>query len=173
VTIRRATPADAAAIAGVQVRGSEWAYRGLLPEPTVPTDERIAQRIAAWLPQLADDSDRHSFVAEQDGAVIGFVTVGPTDDEAQAAATGELFAIYLESQVVGTGVGRALLARAEGELAARGFVVAVLWVLDGNARARQFYERAGWDADGGRRESARDGHTRREVRYRRALAAQS
>ena len=170
VTIRRATVADAAAIAGIQVRGSEWAYRGLLPESPLSSDERIVQRTAAWRTQLAADSARHSFLAERDGVAIGFVTCGPTDDPS-LAATGELFALYVEPAVVGSGVGRALHEHATDSLIARGFVHAVLWVLESNARGRRFYDRAGWNADGARKDYVRDGHERHELRYRRPLPA--
>jgi L-amino acid N-acyltransferase YncA len=50
-------------------------------------------------------------VAEREGRVIGFVSVGPTTDEGAAADTGEVYAIYLHPDIVGTGVGRALFAR--------------------------------------------------------------
>ncbi len=160
-TIRRATPADAATIAGIQVRAHEWAYRDLLPPHPLPTDERIAERTRVWRTQLDAADPRHSFVAEVDGVAVGFVTVGPSDD----ARAGEVFAIYLEPHVVGTGVGRALFAHAQAALTARGFSDAVLWVLENNARARRFYELAGWSSDGARKDSERNGHVRHEVRY--------
>jgi ribosomal protein S18 acetylase RimI-like enzyme len=162
--IRRATPEDAAAIARIQVRGSEWAYRELLPSWPLPTEERIAQRTHAWLSQLAPESERHSFVAESRDEPIGFVTCGPTED-ATRMSSGEIFAIYLEPHVVGSGVGCALFAHAVASLAARGFADAVLWVLEDNARARRFYERAGWTADGARKAYERGGPLCHEIRY--------
>ena len=44
----------------------------------------------------------------------------------------------------GQGVGSALLARAEQEIAARGIATAHLSVIASNARAIAFYERRGW-----------------------------
>jgi ribosomal protein S18 acetylase RimI-like enzyme len=164
VDIRRATPEDAAAVAVVQVRGHRFAYAGLLPQPA--SDELwIAQRTLVWRGELAADHPRHTFIAERDGDAVGFVTCGPSDD----GASGEVFAIYLEPAVVGSGVGRALMDHALASLRARGCADALLWVLEENARARAFYERGGWSLDGARKQTVRDGHARHELRYRRAL----
>lgn len=164
VVIRRATCEDAAAVAVVQVRSSAWAYAGLLPQHE-PIEARVARRTLVWREQLAEDGTRQTFVAERDEVVVGFVTVGPAEDET-LAGIGQLFAIYVEPDVVGGGVGRALLERAVAELGARGFGEAVLWVLEENARARRFYERAGWSLDGARNDHVRDGQLRHEIRYR-------
>ena len=166
--LRRATPADAATIAGLQVRGSDWAYRALLPPNPLPAEERLAQRTRVWLTGLAPDGERRSFLAEEDGVALGFVTCGSAED-AGLVATGEVFAIYLEPHAVGRGVGRALFAHAVADLTARGFHDAVLWVLEGNERARRFYERAGWATDGARKDYERNGALRHEVRYRSPL----
>jgi ribosomal protein S18 acetylase RimI-like enzyme len=165
LTIRRATPADAAAVATIQVHGHRYAYRGLLPQPE-SDEEWIAQRTQAWLPQLAPEHERRTFVAERDGAVIGFVTVGPAE---HAPDIGHLFALYLEPEVIGSGVGAALCEAGVAELRARGCAHATLWVLEENAGARRFYERAGWSFDGTRNDSVRDGRPRHEIRYARAL----
>jgi ribosomal protein S18 acetylase RimI-like enzyme len=165
LTIRRATPDDAVAVATIQVHGHRFAYRGILPQPE-SDDEWIAGRTRAWAPQLAPEHERHTFVAERDGAIIGFVTVGPAE---HAPDVGHLFALYLEPDVIGSGVGSALCAAGEADLRARGFSAATLWVLEENARARRFYERRGWSFDGTRNDSMRDGQLRHEIRYGRAL----
>jgi ribosomal protein S18 acetylase RimI-like enzyme len=164
VAVRRATPEDAAAVAVIQVRGSAWAYRDILPQHE-PIEARVARRTLVWRDELAADRPRHTFIAERHDDAVGFVTCGPSDD----GASGEVFAIYLEPAVVGSGVGRALMDHAFASLRTRGFADAVLWVLEENARARQFYERGGWSLDGARKETVRDGHARHEIRYRRAL----
>ncbi len=86
-----------------------------------------------------------------------------------ADRAGEIYAIYLEAQAAGTGIGRALLSHATSDLLAQGCKVAVLWVLESNARARRFYELAGWKPDGATKEDRRADHVRYEVRYRRDL----
>jgi GNAT superfamily N-acetyltransferase len=168
VKLRRATLSDAALIAGLQVRGSQWAYRGLMPDAFLDALS-IAEREPKWRPQLDPEHARHTWIAEVDGEPLGFVTCGPTDDASLSAETGEVYAIYQEERTLSTGLGRALFSRAASELVARGFRVAVLWVLDGNARARRFYELSGWYADGATKQDARADHVRNEVRYRKAL----
>ena len=165
LTIRRATPDDAAAIATIQVHGHRFAYAGLLPMPA-SDEEWIERRTAVWRRLLAPEHDGCAFVAERDGAAIGFVTVGPAEHD---ATIGQLFALYLEPEVIGTGVGAALCEAGVAELRARGFAAAKLWVLEENARARRFYERAGWSFDGTRNDYVRDGQLRHEIRYGRAL----
>jgi len=171
VTIRRATIADAAAIATIQVHGHRFAYAGILPQP-LSDEEWIAQRTEVWQRLLAPEKPGCAFVAERDARAIGFVTVGPSDDATLPPTTGMLFALYLEPDVIGSGVGRALLAHGVDELRARGFRDAVLWVLEENARGRRFYELAGWSFDGTRKDYERDGAPRHELRYRRALFCQ-
>ena len=163
--IRRATPDDAAVIATIQVHGHRYAYRGILPQPD-SDEEWIARRTAVWRNLLAPDHEGAAFVAERDGAAIGFVTVGAAE---HAPDVGHLYALYLEPDVIGTGVGAALCAAGVAELRARGFATATLWVLEENARARRFYERAGWSFDGTRNDHVRDGTLRHEIRYGRAL----
>ena len=67
VIIRRAGPGDAEAIAGIQVRGSQAAYRGLMPQAYLDALTVVA-RVPAWLPQLAAESLRHTYVAERESA---------------------------------------------------------------------------------------------------------
>jgi GNAT superfamily N-acetyltransferase len=170
--IRRASVDDAAAIAGVQMRSSQWTYRGLMPDAHLDgraTAERIAERERNWQAQLAADSPRHAFVAERDGRLLGFAIGGPAEDVMLGSDCGELYAIYVEPDVVGSGVGRALFAAATEDLRTRGFLRAVLWVLEGNARARRFYEKAGWLPDGVTKIDERPDHVRHELRYAIAL----
>jgi ribosomal protein S18 acetylase RimI-like enzyme len=163
VIFRRATPTDATTIAGIHVRGWQWAYRGLLPD-AVLEGLSIETRASEWAGWLQDDAAR-TWIAEQDGRAVGFVCCGPAKD----GTAGEIFTIYREKDAVGGGIGHALLAHALSDLASRGFLEAVLWVLEGNAHARRFYEREGWTADGARKEEPRAGEVCFDVRYRKKL----
>ena len=168
--IRRATPDDAVTVATIQVHGHRFAYAGLLPQPA-GDDEWIARRAEVWRRLLAADQPGQGFVAVRADRAIGFVTVGPADEPTLPSTTGQLFSLYLEPDVIGTGVGRALHECAVDALRAGGFTDAVLWVLEENARARRFYERAGWWFDGTRNDHVRDGHARHELRYRSRLGS--
>jgi GNAT superfamily N-acetyltransferase len=109
---------------------------------------------------------RPPIVAEVEGEIIGFVSVGAARDD---DAEGELYAIYVHPEHWGTGTGRALMEAGEDELWRLGHQQVVLWVLDDNPRARRFYEIAGWSADGKAQEVEMFGFHLREVRYAKTL----
>ena len=110
-----------------------------------------------------------TFVAERDGEIVGFASVGPSRDE---RGLGELYAIYVDPDSWSQGAGRALVARAEEQLAGE-YEEATLWVLAANPRARHFYERAGWLPDGTSKSEERLGVRAEELRYRKTLATSS
>jgi GNAT superfamily N-acetyltransferase len=169
--VRRAGPQDAAAIAVVHVRSWQGAYRGLLPQEYLDGLDP-ADRVERWRQSLerAGWPAAGTLVAVHDGQVSGFAHVGPTRDcGAGDARVGEVNAIYVLPAAWDTGLGRALMTAALGELAAAGYESAMLWVLESNARARRFYERAGWTADGSAKEEDIAGARVTEVRYRRPL----
>jgi GNAT superfamily N-acetyltransferase len=162
--VRLATGADADGIARVQERTWQAAYRHVFPVEELDRGgfiqpqrwrDRIARPPTGWT----------TFVAERDGVVTGFTSVGPSRDE---RGIGELYAIYVEPEEWSTGTGRALIERAEAELR-RSYTEATLWVLEDNPRARAFYERAAWSPDGERKSEERWGVRAPEVRYRKRL----
>jgi GNAT superfamily N-acetyltransferase len=108
-------------------------------------------------------------VAEDERGAAGFAVTGPSQDADADPKTGEVYAIYLEPDRVGTGVGRELFAHAVGDLRARGFRTATLWVLETNEPARRFYEIAGWKPDGTVTSERVDCEMRPTVRYRTGL----
>ena len=154
--IRRATPADAPAIAAVQARTWRHAFADIVEHERMPSVEDQAPR---WVAHL--DGGGEVLVWDQDGRVAGFATAGPGRED---ASTGELYAIYVDPPAQGAGVGSALLAAAEQSLRDAGQREAILWTFEANGLARAFYERHGWRADGGQQE-----HRAPEVRYRRKL----
>jgi GNAT superfamily N-acetyltransferase len=163
--VRRAIPRDAAAIADVHTRSWQGAYAHVFgPEVLASID--VDRRAAGWERNLADDRGA-VFVAESDGGVVAFVSVGPSRDD---DAEGELYAIYALPETWGRGLGYALMAPALESLRESGHRDAILWVLDDNPRARAFYEREGWTLDGAEKVEEFLGTNVREVRYRIALA---
>jgi dihydropteroate synthase len=166
--LREATPADADALAEIQVDSWRAAYRGILPQSVL---DALApgEQAQAFIRAMAGGRVR-IWIVEARGRIQGFAVAGPCRDETEGPeGTGEVEAIYLLPQAWGQGLGRSLLARAEADLADRGFAQAVLWVLERNARARRFYEAAGWEPEQGARTIWQDGIALREVQCRRAL----
>jgi ribosomal protein S18 acetylase RimI-like enzyme len=146
--IREATLGDARSIAEIHVRAWQAAYRGQMPDEyldRLSVEDRLAQH--EWSLRSQRETWR-LWVADDGGSVVGFAVTGPSEDADADERTGEVYAIYLEPERVGSGLGRQLFADAVGDLRSRGFRTATLWVLESNDRARRFYELAGWKPDG-------------------------
>ena len=166
-SVRRAAFADARAIAGVHIETWRTAYAHIFPAEFLAglsIDER-----AALAERLLTEGSEEIFVAELDGRVVGFASGGRSRDEDDAAAPGEVYAIYVNAAAWGRGAGRRLLDRLEEALRSAGFDEATLWVLEDNPRARRFYEAAGWAFDGTSDTFSRGGVDAIEVRYRKRL----
>jgi GNAT superfamily N-acetyltransferase len=153
-------------IARVHVAGWQVGYAGLLPQVYLDglSVEGRAQRWAAIISE-PDQRALATLVADRDGDVAGFVTVGRSRDDGADAATGELWGIYVDPRHWGTGVGHALHGRAIQALQSADLTTATLWVLRGNERAAGFYRRHGWVADGTTKTDWRDDVRLDEVRY--------
>jgi ribosomal protein S18 acetylase RimI-like enzyme len=169
--MRAATAADARGIAAIHVRAWQAAYRGLVPVAplaALSTDarEELWRRVIA---QTETNTLQRLWVVEQSGAITGFAATGVTRDDDAPPATGEVYAIYIEPALIGTGLGRRLFAHAVDALASQDFEGATLWALESNARSRRFYEAAGWRADGRQKTERWEGIDLVQVRYARRL----
>lgn len=172
VTIRDARPEDAAALGAVHVRAWQRAYRGGLMPDGYLDGLSIEERTQMWERGLAQPLRPRSarLVAEDDRrGVIGFIVVGPAGGDA-GAVDGEVYALNVDPDAWGEGVGQALLAAGTERLREAGYPEAVLWVHPGNERACAFYEAAGWLREKKARHQAVLGVEVPEVRFRRRLA---
>ena len=161
--IRPATTADCRAIAEVHVASWQQTYDGLLPKAVIER-QSVDDRETLWRRTLERDPRLSDvFVAEQDGAVVGFVASGPRRGDA-LKEDGEIYALYLLRAHQRRGVGRALCKAAAQRLRERGLRSAAAWVLRENEPARRFYERIGGRA-AGERSMTDDGATLVEVAY--------
>jgi GNAT superfamily N-acetyltransferase len=138
---------DIEAVSAVRVNGWKAAYQGLVPAGyldrlTVAEDARKRREYFAQA-----DGSVENLVAESGGEVVGWAALGPSHDEDRR--DGELLAIYVRPDLIGTGVGKALMERVLIRCRERGFHRVVLWVIEWNATARAFYEAWGF-APGGR-----------------------
>ena len=137
---RPATLSDIDGIACVHVQAWRESYRELIPQATLDALS-VEKRAAQWRHTL-DNPDRMTFVAEDGGAVCGFVSGGGILWSGLSTGS-EVSALYLLDAVKRRGVGRALFQAALTALAGRGFASTGLWVLTGNGPARRFYETMG------------------------------
>jgi GNAT superfamily N-acetyltransferase len=155
------------AIARVHVRSWQAAYRGLLPAEYLDA-LKPEDRAARYSFENPDIDRPFTIVAEDDGLIAGFATTGPARD-ADAEGWGELYALYVDPDYWGRGIGAELIKAARARLVELGFEQAILWVMKGNARAERFYAIDGWEADGHERSEVMWGVAVNEVRYRRRL----
>jgi GNAT superfamily N-acetyltransferase len=164
--IREAEPKDARPIAEIHVRAWQTAYRGQLTDDYLEglTVEDRLEHHRRGLEQPMPEW--RTWVAEDGGDTVGFAVTGPSQDADADPKTGEVYAIYLEPERMGTGVGRRLFAHAVDDLRERGFRTATLWVLETNERTRRFYEVAGWKPDGAVTSERVDCEMRPTLRYR-------
>jgi ribosomal protein S18 acetylase RimI-like enzyme len=169
-TVRPATPDDAEAIVDVHVRGWQWAYDGVMPaDHLAGLDAARAGRVERYRRRLAEGDVRTLVVLDPGGRVIGFTNWGiyriGQDDAQPVAGEGEVYAIYVDPAVAGTGAGRALMDAAVDRLIGQGLHPIHLWVLEDNPRARRFYERYGFALAGDRSTITVGGAELAEVRY--------
>ena len=140
VSIRRAVPEDAEALAHLHVDVWDDAYTGLMPQGILDDRrEKVAERVTRWQEIL--EQSRPILLAEDEEGIVGFASTGPARDNDMEELL-ELYSLYVRAAYWGTGVGYALFESTVGDRAA------YLWVLAGNERAIRFYERQGFRLDG-------------------------
>ncbi|ELP67543.1 N-acetyltransferase family protein [Streptomyces turgidiscabies] len=169
ILVREMTFDDCDRVSEIRIRGWQHAYKGLMPQTyldalSVPED---AERRRTFFVRAG--SEVVNLVAEQSGTVIGWACHGPYRDGEIRTDDAELYAIYVDAERFGAGIGRALLGEAVRRCAGAGHRRLLLWVVEGNDRARRFYERAGFTADGAEEPFEVDGVAVPEVRYVREL----
>lgn len=150
MTIRPATPHDAAALA----RLAAITFPLACPPDALP--QSIADFIATNLSESSfvrylSDTERDLFVDEADGVFVGYsmVVYGlPTDADVAASVTArptaELSKLYVRGEHHGGGIAAALVEAAVTAATHRGAVSMWLGVNQQNARANRFYEKAGF-----------------------------
>jgi GNAT superfamily N-acetyltransferase len=123
ITLRRATADDAAAVAEVFLGSFHATYAF----PLAHTDDEVR----GWIRDVLIPTSE-VWVADDDGAVVALMAVGP----------GELDQLYVAPDRLGEGIGRRLVDLAK-ERSPAGLS---LWTFQVNERARRFYERNGFRA---------------------------
>ncbi|MGW1845309.1 N-acetyltransferase family protein [Streptomyces sp. NPDC001966] len=169
--VRDMTVDDCEAVTRVRVRGWQSAYAGLVPQSYLDDmDLAVAQDVERRRASFTRGTTLVNVVAERaDLGVIGWGCYGARRENGRPLARGELYALYVAPEQIGTGAGRALMAEILTRAAADGFPDLALWVLKENAPARRFYERAGFCPDGAEESFKADGVLVPEVRYLREL----
>jgi ribosomal protein S18 acetylase RimI-like enzyme len=131
LTVRRATPEDARALAEVHVASWRAGYEGIVADEYLAA-QSVDTREAMWVEILANP-DNAVLVA---GEIDGFVAFEPE--------TREIRALYVSPDRFREGIGSRLIEAAHDELGPD----TALWVFEGNDRAFAFYARYGYTRDG-------------------------
>ena len=141
-SICAAMPLHAACIAQVHVASWRTTYKGIFADATLDKLD-VESRTQQWTERLVKQEPKTAtFVAiDVNDRVIGFANGGPARSE-ELKTDGELYAIYLYSDVQRKGVGRSLLQHVAAYLHAGGFSSLGVWVLERNP-AHLFYEALG------------------------------
>ncbi|GAA3367249.1 GNAT family N-acetyltransferase [Streptomyces sannanensis] len=149
VRVREMTEADIEAVSAVRVRGWQFAYAGIVPQ-TYLDGMTIEDDARARRARFTDSHERVLNLVAVDGdeGVVGWAALGPYRGNSAEPDAGELYAIYLRPDVIGSGAGRTLIEAVHAEAVSRRFRTLLLWVLRDNARARRFYASAGYAPDG-------------------------
>jgi diaminopimelate decarboxylase len=170
IRLRRATVADAAALAEGVIAGVED-YPSFAPEgwaaPPVAAEVEHARELLA-------DADVHCLVAESEGEIVGQITVLPARRAPRPVATptlGHVSNLFVHRDFWGSGLARDLHRAALDAARECGFTELRLFVAAGQGRARRFYEREGWLAAGEPFDDPVPGLTM--VEYRRSLAGEA
>lgn len=154
MTVRRASPEDAPAIAAISVRAWRKAYGHILPAEKLATLD-IDARAVRWEGRLTKTPPEDVWVVLDGERTVGFAAGCLKVDE---PFQNEWFitAVYVDPDLQGRGAGRLVLRAAVGHGMALGQPDVKLSVFQENHSARQFYAKCGgeetdqgtWDWEG-------------------------
>jgi L-amino acid N-acyltransferase YncA len=152
MTVRPATPADAAAIAAIYNQGIAERIA------TFETEPRTAAQIAA---QLAEKGDRFpTIVVECEGRIVALAGAGPYRSRPCYVGVAE-HSVYVDPRVRGRGAGRTALEALIASYEARGFWKLLSRIFPENKASLALHERCGFRTVGVyRRHATLDGEWR-------------
>ncbi|MFN7947977.1 MAG: N-acetyltransferase [Blastocatellia bacterium] len=149
ISIRRATPDDAAMLVELGTRTFYAAFRNAC------SAEDMQLYLSTWftLEQVTNElHDQQSLflIAEVAGAPAGYAKMqaGETPDCISDPQAIELSRLYVEQQHLGSGVGPALMQACLDEAGQRGHRTVYLGVWEDNHRAQAFYRKWGFEKVG-------------------------
>jgi len=153
VTIRAACLDDAKRLAALKLETFRETFIEGFAIPYPPDDlavfEHTSYSVEAVTAELADPA-KMTWVAERDGALLGYALVGPCKlphPERQVGA-GELYQLYLRNDAQGLGLGKRLLNTALDHLAETRPGPIWLGVWSGNLKAQTIYHANGFEKVG-------------------------
>jgi ribosomal protein S18 acetylase RimI-like enzyme len=147
MTFREATRDDIPGIARVHMDSWRATYPGIVPDSYLDS-LTYESWVARWQNEFpSPESDSFVYVAEVDGAIVGFARGGPAR-QSLPGFDGELYSIHVAPGHKGKGLGRALIRAVARRLRERGVTTMMLWMFRDNTPARRFYESLGGEVVG-------------------------
>ena len=141
LTVRKARPSDADAIARIYVEAWRDTYPAVLPARLL-LSMTLEGQAARWRNIIANAARECVYVAEDDRAtILAMTSLGRARDR-DLGFDGEIYTLYVDPMRTGAGVGRHLLQGAFAALAETGHGSCVIWAHAKNP-ARFFYEAMG------------------------------
>lgn len=137
---REATQSDATDIATSTIEAWKIAYKNIIDDPILETLD--AERFTAFAAQKIAQNETITYVAEDQGAVIGHVNFDREIFSLQSHA--EIYTLYVHPSYWKQGIGKRLFNIALEALQKKGSSGAKFWVIKQNKQAIDFYKSQGF-----------------------------
>jgi len=108
---------------------------------TLDEDQKTEAEMGEWW--QAHGEPHAAFVAERDGAIVGWAAINRYNNRCAYRGVGDL-SVYVAREARGTGVGSVLLAELERGAAERGFHKLVLFTFGFNEAGQRLYRARGF-----------------------------
>lgn len=146
VSVREVRPAvlrDAPAIAHIHVEAWKHAYKGLVADADLQTLS-VDKRLTMWREAIEYAEPQVWVACDAHQQVMGFVAFDRSRDPKTKATVGEIWALYLQPDCIGQGVGSALWGAARDACEEEGFGEITAWVYARNTLGLNFYDAMGF-----------------------------
>ena len=164
IEIREARPENAKDIAKIHIKSWRHAYKGIVHQSYLESGLDLADREKRWQENLSAGG-KGTFLAFTGSKLLGFSTVGKSRSD-QYPDYYELYAIYLDPDYIGRGIGKTLFQHCLRHVVMQGGTKIFLNVFCDNIIGRNFYERLGGaPISQSEKELTIDGHKYWEMKY--------
>jgi ribosomal protein S18 acetylase RimI-like enzyme len=142
IQVRYATMQDAAAVANLHLIASRSLYEGVVPDAHWDSTPP-AKRVSFWK-EAIEFGEPQVLVAIEGSEIVGFVGFDRSRDPKSKNTTGEIWAIYVDPDRLGEGVGLALWDAANEGLQDEDCTDVTVWVPLRSDKALRFFDAAGF-----------------------------
>jgi len=134
---------DVESLAKIRIRSWQKTYAGQMPDEYL-NNLSLEKTITRWQELVANpERDTKILGAFIDGRLAGYLSMGPNRNMDEINS-GEIYAIYVDPDFLGVGIGTRLMNEAISHFISLGYSYATLWVFHSNSPAIKFYESKVW-----------------------------